>query len=199
MFTGLISDVGVLEEIYSVKDVTSISVKTNYEVEGIKIGASIANNGCCLTVVEKKVIDDNSVLKFELSPETMNNTDFANISKGDLINLEQSLKVGDELGGHFVTGHVDGLGEVTIVDDSAENWLIEISAPKNLKKYIAKKGSVTVSGVSLTVNEVNDDKFQLMIIPHTLKSTNLKNLAVGKKVNIEIDILARYIDRIESN
>lgn len=194
MFTGIITDIGKVTSFEKVADaVWQLQISTVFDVDTIDIGASIACNGVCLTVVEKS----SGLLLFELSPETVNLTTYKNIKVGDDINLERSLKVGDELGGHYVSGHVDGIAEISNIQKEGENWVVAIAAPsKELAQFIARKGSIAINGVSLTVNKVSDMIFYINIIPHTLKNTNLSKLDTGKLVNLEVDIFARYVQRI---
>ena len=193
MFTGIITDLGAAKEIKKTTDNTiKLTVETKYDTSKISMGASIACNGCCLTVVEK----NNNLLAFDLSPETMEKTNYYDLKVGDKINLESSLKIGDELGGHIVTGHIDCLAEVISIKEIEENWVIRFKIPLSYKKYIAAKGSATINGVSLTINTVENDVFEVNIIPHTLENTNLKFLKVGSKVNFEVDTIARYVERL---
>lgn len=191
MFTGIITDVGEIAEVNTLKHITKIKIKTSYNTSKIALGASVACNGCCLTVTERS----KNLLSFDLSPESLKKTNFSKAKKGDRINLEQSLKLGDELGGHIVTGHVDCLCEVAEIKKDKDNWVVSFKVPKEYKKYIAEKGSATVNGVSLTVNYVKDNIFRVNIIPHTLQNSNLTYIKKGSLLNLEIDILARYIER----
>lgn len=192
MFTGIITDLGEVQKLDKGSRSLRLSIKTRYNTGNIAIGASIACNGCCLTVIEKS----NNILVFDVSPETLDKTTLNSAKLGDLINLEQATKVGDELGGHLVTGHIDGVAEVVSIKEIENNWQIKFKLPANFKKYIAAKGSVTINGTSLTVNNVENDLFEVNIIPHTLEQTNLKLLKVGSKVNFEIDLIARYLERL---
>lgn len=192
MFTGIITDIGKIENIVKGKKTIRLTIKTKYQTSKIAIGASVSCNGCCLTVVKR----NKNSLEFDLSPETLEKTNLVNAKKGDLINLEQALKMGDELGGHIVSGHADCLAEVISVKEIDKNWVIKFKLPLTYKKYIAPKGSVTINGVSLTVNDVKDNIFGINIIPHTLDNTNLRLLKKASKVNIEIDLLARYLEKL---
>jgi riboflavin synthase len=195
MFTGIITDIGTIKNIDKTEKTISFDIATNYKTKPISIGASIACNGCCLTVVSKT----KTSLRFDLSPETLEKTNFKNVKTGDKINLEQSLKMGDELGGHLVSGHVDCLTAVKNIDIIDGNWVVEFKLPQNYEKFISTKGSVTINGVSLTINKVEDESFFVNIIPHTLEKTNLSNLKIGDYINFEIDLLARYVERMISN
>lgn len=197
MFTGIITDIGNIEEIQKKPDVWTIIISSNFDIDKINIGASISCNGACLTVTQKEKENNRAKLWFDLSPETIEKTIFKSAKSGDKINLEQSLKLGDELGGHLVTGHIDTIAEVKNIEKNRENWVVKFTIEqKDFLKFIADKGSVTINGVSLTVNKVNDSDFEINIIPHTLNNTNLCDLKIGSKVNIEADLIARYLSRL---
>jgi len=191
MFTGIITDTGKIKELVGGKS-TRMVITTSYREETINIGASICCSGACLTVVDKK----NGNFTVDISEETLAKTNLGSWQIGREINLERALKIGDELGGHIVTGHVDGLAQVFAIDQLDNSYKFIFSVPQELKKFIAAKGSVTLDGVSLTVNEVNDNKFTVNIIPHTWQNTTFKHLKKDDKVNLEIDILARYVARL---
>ncbi len=205
MFTGLISGVGTVREVSAIGDGKdarfTIAVPDNPEWSGIaaaKLGASIACSGCCLTVIERGA----DFFTVEVSGETLRLTNLGSWQAGSKINLEASLRLGDELGGHLVSGHVDGLAEVVsaIPENGSTRWVFR--APAALARFIAPKGSIAVNGISLTVNQVQDDaqasEFGVNIIPHTAAHTNFSDLAVGDHVNIEIDTLARYVARLQN-
>lgn len=194
MFTGIITDIGEVISFDKRASVWVLKLSTRFNTKNIAIGASVACNGVCLTVIEK----EDSILSFDLSPETVSLTSFKDVKQGDNINLERSLKVGDELGGHYVSGHIDGVAEVQGLEKDGDNWMVTFKTKSDLAKYIAKKGSVCLNGVSLTVNNVDGEKFVVNIIPHTLKNTNLGELDTGKLVNLEVDIFARYIERMNN-
>lgn len=191
MFTGIISDIGQVRAIKDTNRDRRFEITTAYDLATIDIGASIAHSGCCLTVVEKG--DD--WFAVEVSAESLSLTTLSQWSVGGHINLERATKVGDELGGHIVSGHVDGLGEVLSVRLEGGSHRLEIRAPKPLHRYIAQKGSIAMEGVSLTVNAVHDDVFGVNIIPHTWDVTTLGQIVAGSRVNLEIDLLARYAAR----
>jgi len=161
-------------------------------LDDVRVGDSIAVNGCCLTVVQLEP----DAFHVDVSQETLAVT--TGFAHGEPVNLEKALRVGDRLGGHFVTGHIDGKGEVKRVERVGENRLVEIEVPLGLERYLARKGSVTVHGVSLTVNQVQGRTFQVNLIPHTLHATTLKHLRVDSPVNIEIDLLARYLEQLHA-
>ncbi|HWU00256.1 MAG TPA: riboflavin synthase [Terriglobales bacterium] len=191
MFTGIITDLGKVRAVVA-GPVTRLTIETSFETAGIDLGASVACNGICLSVVEKGA----GWLAFEVSNETIDKTTLGDWQAGTPVNLERALKLGDELGGHLVSGHVDGVGKIVAVRPDGGSTRIEIEAPANLARAIAPKGSITVDGVSLTVNEVGDRVFGVNIIPITQTATNLGAAAAGKRVNLEIDLIARYVARL---
>ncbi|HEY3813711.1 MAG TPA: riboflavin synthase [Caulobacteraceae bacterium] len=191
MFTGIVTDVGRLKAARDQGGRRRFEVETGYDTSGLDLGASVSHSGCCLTVVDKGP----GWFAVELSNETLAKSTLGAWSAGDAINLERAARLGDELGGHIVSGHVDGVGEVVQVSPDGDSVRILIEAPDPLHRYIAPKGSVTVDGVSLTVNEVDGRRFGVNIIPHTLAVTTLNRLKPGSRVNLEIDMLARYAAR----
>lgn len=195
MFTGIVSDKGRIRSI-SGDAVKRFEIEAGYDASGIELGASIAHAGACLTVVEKGDHGQGCWFAVEVSPETLRLTTLGDWAEGDAVNLERALAMGDELGGHLVTGHVDGLGEVVERRDEGEWIVFTVRPPSELNKFIAKKGSITVDGVSLTVNAVTASTFDLMIIPHTAEVTTLGELQAGARVNLEIDLMARYAARL---
>jgi riboflavin synthase len=197
MFTGIITDIGTIISAEQRGDLRLV-IGSAYDMDGVAIGASIACSGVCLTVVDKA----DGWFAVDTSAETVSRTATALWSAGSRLNLERALKVGDELGGHIVTGHVDGVGHIAASETVGDSWKVTVSAPAPLAPYIAAKGSITVDGVSLTVNKVADQPdgsahFTLNIIPHTAAMTTLDALPVGREVNLEIDVLARYLKRME--
>ena len=195
MFTGIITDIGEVQSVEKAGD-TRFRICTGYDVSGVVLGASIACDGACLTVVETGEDAGRGWFDVQASAETLSKTRLGDWAPGTPINLERALKVGDELGGHIVSGHVDGVGSVTSTAMEGESKRIMIEAPASLARFIAPKGSVTVNGVSLTVNEVDGVRFGVNIIPHTQTETTLGALAAGDAVNLEIDVLARYVARL---
>ncbi|WP_420432308.1 riboflavin synthase [Hyphobacterium sp.] len=195
MFTGIVTAKGKLEAVSGDVD-RRFSVSSPYPGDTIDLGASIAHAGVCLTVVNVEQTGKESVFDVEVSPETLERTTLGSWTEGRDINLETSLRMGDELGGHLVTGHIDGVG--TVVERAEEgDWLrIAIDAPPELSRFIAEKGSIAVDGVSLTVNSVAENRFGLMIIPHTAEVTTLGALQIGAQVNLEVDLMARYAARL---
>ena len=192
MFTGIITDIGTIRAIEGDAD-KRFSIQTAYDMGSVGIGASIACSGVCLTVVAKGA----DFFTVDVSRETLSCTVLGGWKIGTPINLERALKVGDELGGHIVTGHVDGVGTVLERRPDGDSIRLTISLPGALSRYVARKGSVTVDGVSLTVNGAGDSDFDVNIIPHTAAHTTLGALAEGDEVNLEIDVLARYVERMQ--
>ena len=196
MFTGIIEATGLIEKADVTPENTRLTINaTRLGLHQVAIGDSIAVGGCCLTVVEKSA----ETFSVDVSNETLSLT--TGLSQGAEVNLEKSLRFGDRLGGHLVSGHIDGFGLVTTIDDLGASWRLEIDAPKELARFVARKGSITVNGVSLTVNKVSDAAngnalFEINIIPHTHQVTTIRLLRKGAKVNLEIDLLARYVERI---
>lgn len=202
MFTGIITDIGTIRSREDRGD-TRLIIGTVYDTDRIDLGASIACSGACLTVVDKGADDSGHWFAIDASAETLACTAPGMWDAGRRLNLERALKVGDELGGHIVTGHVDAVGKVVSVVPVGDSVTVTIAAPAALAAHIAPKGSITVDGVSLTVNEVTDQPngeahFTLNIIPHTQAMTTLDEAAAGRPVNLEIDILARYLARMQA-
>ena len=193
MFTGIIQDVGRIAAIDSQPQQMHIQVETALDMQGWNLGDSVAVNGCCLTVT---AFPARSRFAATLSQETLDLTCFSAASVSDAVNLEPALKVGDPLGGHMVSGHVDGLGRLEELKEIGEHRFMRYSLPKELLRYVVHKGSVAVNGVSLTVNEADDHGFTVNLIPHTLANTNLGDLKAGDAVNIETDLLGRYVERL---
>ncbi|URW75218.1 riboflavin synthase [Sphingomonas donggukensis] len=197
MFTGIVSDVGAITAVEDRGDLR-VTIATAYDTGGVDLGASIACSGVCLTVVDKAP----GWFAVDVSAETTARTADGMWAAGRALNLERALKLGDELGGHIVTGHVDGVGTVVSVTPEGASHRVVIAAPDTLAPYLAEKGSITVDGVSLTVNAVEDGadgtRFGLNIIPHTADRTTFASLTSGQAVNLEIDVLARYLQRMES-
>jgi riboflavin synthase len=194
MFTGIVTDVGQVRHIEKRGD-THIVIATNYDVADVEIGASISCSGVCMTVVDKGGSADRW-FAVTASGETLSKTTIGQWKTGDRVNLERPMRVGDELGGHIVTGHIDGVAEVVLVVPEGESTRMTFQAPAALSRFIASKGSVALDGVSLTVNEVDGLRFGVNIIPHTIKVTTFGQAKPGSKVNLEIDLLARYVARL---
>ena len=191
MFTGIITDIGTVSLLERSGDMRA-RIKTGYDTGGIDIGASIASDGVCLTVVA--LGDD--WYEVQVSAETVSKTNLDSWAVGRRVNLERALRVGDELGGHIVSGHVDGVAEVISVNEDGDSTRVRLRAPDDLARFIAPKGSVALNGTSLTVNEVDGAQFGVNFIPHTKAVTNWGDVAAGDRVNLEIDTLARYVARL---
>lgn len=191
MFTGIVADVGRVASVAERGDRRFV-LTTAFDTGTIAVGASIACSGCCLTVVEKSA----GRFAVDASGETLSVTTLGDWREGTEVNLERALRLGDELGGHLVSGHVDGVGRVVSIREEGASRRIVFEAPAGLGRYIAAKGSIAVDGVSLTVNEVDGRRFGVNIIPHTWTQTTFRHLAEGSRVNLEIDLLARYVARL---
>lgn len=191
MFTGIVTNVGRVRGVRETNRDRRYEIETAFDTATIELGASIAHSGCCLTVVEKGP----GWFAVEVSAETLSHTTLGDWGEGAPVNLERAARLGDEMGGHIVSGHVDGVGEVLSVEPEGGSHRVRIRAPRPLHRLIAPKGSIAVEGVSLTVNAVEDDVFGLNIIPHTFDVTTLGALKPGSRVNLEIDMLARYLAR----
>ena len=194
MFTGIVTDIGTILQLEQRGDLRA-RIRTGYDVDGIDIGASIACNGVCLTVIALGREPQNW-FDVEISAETVSATNVSNWSVGKRLNLERALKVGDELGGHIVSGHVDGVAEVVGMRDEGDSTRVTFRPPEALAKFIAPKGSVALNGTSLTVNEVDGRDFGINFIPHTKAATTWGDVAVGDQINLEIDTMARYVARL---
>jgi riboflavin synthase len=194
MFTGIVTDVGKVRQIEKRGD-THFVIATSYDVSAVEMGASIACSGACMTVTDKGN-DKDRWFAFTASGETLSKTTLGSWKVGDPVNLERPMRVGDELGGHIVTGHVDGVAEIVGMKQEGESIRITFQAPQPLARYIASKGSVCLDGVSLTVNEVDGARFGVNIIPHTQSVTTFGKAKVGTKINLEVDLMARYVARL---
>jgi len=191
MFTGIVAATGSIRSSTRTDKGARVNVAAGgLDLSDVAVGDSIAVDGCCLTVVER----DDDAFTVDVSRETLDCT--TGFAVGRDVNLEKSLRLSDRLGGHLVSGHIDGVGAVSRLEPVGESWLLEVRAPQPLAKYLARKGSITVNGVSLTVNEVAGMSFQVNLIPHTLAATNLRQLGPGSRVNLEVDMVARYVERL---
>jgi len=191
MFTGLIEETGILERAVPSASEIVLQVRAKLVLEGIRIGDSVAVNGVCLTVVDS----DTSGFAAQAVQETVENSTIPDWRVGEVLNLERALAVGDRLGGHIVQGHVDGIGTVKSIRAGELETVISVSAPSEIMKYIVRKGSIAIDGISLTVAQANGDVFTVAIIPHTWGNTNLTRLSSGSQVNLETDVLARYVEK----
>lgn len=193
MFTGIIAALGKIESLHATGGDIRMTVATHdLDLSDVKLGDSVANNGVCLTVVDMT----KATLSFDVSRESLERTSLGSLSSGSEINLEKALAVGDRLGGHFVSGHVDGLGKVIARQESARSVQFRFEVPAGLERYIAEKGSICIDGTSLTVNNVADNWFEVNIIPHTMQETIMSGYKIGTKVNLEVDLIARYLERL---
>jgi len=205
VFTGLVTDVGRVSAVRDKPGLRRLTVESAYPVTTLQMGASVMHAGVCLTIVEFGARGAGSWWAVEAIPETLSRTNLGELVVGSRTNLELSLKIGDELGGHIVSGHIDGLGEVLSVVHEGESWRIRIGMPANLARFLAEKGSIAVDGVSLTVAAVGrapdlhgfgQHWFEVTIIPHTLAVTTLGDAKAGARINLEVDLLARYVARM---
>ncbi|ABV93988.1 riboflavin synthase, alpha subunit [Dinoroseobacter shibae DFL 12 = DSM 16493] len=196
MFTGIITDIGTVRALEQAGDLHA-RIGCSYAPGSIALGASIACNGVCLTVVDKGQDDTSPWFDVTISAESVDKTNIGDWRPGARVNLERALKVGDELGGHIVSGHVDGVAEITAMAQEGESTRVTFRAPEALARFIAPKGSVALDGTSLTVNEVDGAEFGVNFIPHTKSATTWGGVKVGDRINLEIDTLARYVARLQ--
>ena len=197
MFSGIVTGLGEIVEVDEKSDgLRRLVIGCNYDPDSIAVGASIACSGICLTVVERSVRGDRSFFAVDAAAETLRVTSAGNWRRGTRINLERSLRLGDELGGHMVSGHVDGIAELVSRDDFLDSASLTLRVPASLSSFIAVKGSVALDGVSLTVNKVDGEMVSVLIIPHTLQVTTLGRIEPGARLNLEVDQLARYVARL---
>ena len=198
MFTGLVTDVGTITKAEHRNGLTLFEVEGGYPADGIELGASIMHSGVCLTVIKVDPIGETRARwQVEAVPETLERSVLGKWTVGTKTNLERSLKMGDELGGHFVFGHVDGVGEIISIEPEGQSYRVTVRPPSDIARYFAEKGSVAIDGVSLTVAAAHDNgDFEVAVIPHTWEVTNLGDLKEGSNVNLEIDMLARYVARM---
>lgn len=195
MFTGITTDIGTITSVNAKTNSKSFVIATSYDEGSIEIGCSICCSGVCLTVVEKGTEEDKTWFSVDVSKETIDRTTLGSWSEGTNINLERALKVGEELGGHIATGHVDGTAEVSSIEAIDDNNKVVLKANDELIKYIIEKGTVILDGVALTINGTENNSFWVNLIPHTLKSTTFNNIKSGDKLNLEIDLFARYTEK----
>lgn len=192
MFTGIIEEVGVLEELTIGEGFGVMKIKCNKVLEDTKIGDSIATNGVCLTVREM----DTHSFKADVMGETLDKSNLGNLKVGDKLNIERALRFSDRLGGHIVSGHIDGVGEVVSIKEERDGTWFTISASKDVLRYIIHKGSIGIDGVSLTVAYVDNEVFKVSVIPHTLENTILFSKKINSKVNLECDLVGKYIEKL---
>jgi riboflavin synthase len=193
MFTGIVQETGTIEKIAHGKKSIGLTVRANVGGRGLKIGASVAVNGCCLTAVKISPRAKAKLIQFDLLQESWRRTNLQFARPGSFVNLERALCAGDEFGGHFVTGHVDGLGKIIRWKRAGQDHVLDIAAPADVRRYLVPKGSITVDGISLTVAAVQKKSFRVWIIPHTFEITTLRERKVGDAVNLEADLLGKYV------
>jgi riboflavin synthase len=192
VFTGIVEELGEVVELAVTADGARLAIRAPRLAPLAGIGDSISISGCCLTVVS---VDD-SILRFEAVPETLARTSLGNLAVGSRVNLEDALRAGEPFGGHLVQGHVDAVGEVSGIRPEGDGYRIAVRIPADLLRYVAEKGSVAVAGISLTVAALRDDGFEIALIPHTWTSTTVSDLEVGDPVNLEVDVIAKYVERL---
>lgn len=195
MFTGIVEEAGVIEKITPTSKSIEMTVRAKVCGNGVKVGDSIAVNGCCLTAVKITTQGKSKLIRFDLLQESWRRTNFQFAKVGSLVNLERSLRANGELGGHFVTGHVDGLGKIIRWERKGKDHVLDIAAPPEVLRYVVFKGSIAVDGISLTVAAVRKKDFRIWIIPHTFEVTALRERRVGGAVNLEADLLGKYVER----
>ncbi len=196
MFTGIVTDIGEVLSVEPRGDLKRLRIACAYDADTIALGASIAHSGVCLTIVAATRERGRTVVDVDAAAETLAKTTVGSWTPGTRVNLERALKVGDELGGHIVTGHVDGVAHIVSRDDFDGMARVWIATPPRLSRFVAQKGSVALDGVSLTVNEVEDDRFSVLLIPHTLAVTTFGARGAGDALNLEVDLMARYAARL---
>lgn len=192
MFTGIVEELGILEDIKVSSSAGELAIKAKKVLEGVQLGDSISVNGVCLTVTSFTA----NRFTADVMPETLKKTNLGQLKRGEAVNLERAMKLGDRFGGHIVSGHVDGTGEIVSRETYANAILFQIKADAGLRKYMIPRGSVCVDGISLTIVDVTETGFSISIIPHTLTHTNLRNKGPGDKVNLECDVIGKYVERL---
>jgi len=195
MFTGIVEEAGVIEKIVPAKKSIEMTVRAGVCGRGVKVGDSVAVNGCCLTAVKVSPRGKTKLIQFDLLQESWRRTNFQFGKTGSLVNLERSLRANGELGGHFVTGHVDGLGKIIRWERAGKDHVLDIAAPADVMRHVVFKGSIAVDGISLTVAAVQKKSFRIWIIPHTFEITALRERKVGDAVNLEADLLGKYVEK----
>jgi len=195
MFAGIVEETGTVVSVVPTDRAIELTVRPRLCARGLKVGHSLAVNGCCLTVVKLASHAGRKLAQFDLLQETWNRTNFHCLRPGSLVNLERSLRADSPIGGHFVTGHIDGVGRITRWERSGQDWVLDVAAPAEVMRYVIFKGSVAVDGISLTVAEVQPAGLRIWIIPHTYEVTNLRERAVGDLVNLEADLLGKYVEQ----
>jgi riboflavin synthase len=194
MFTGLIQEVGMVQKAEKQGQDLRLTLQAPLLSPKVKLGDSVAVNGCCLTVVEIKT----PLLAFQAVPETLNRTALGTIKEGARVNLELPLTLSDPLGGHFVQGHVDGVAEITAINQEGQGIRMAVKVPKDLSRYVVEKGSIALNGISLTVAALKGDQLEVALIPHTLQNTDLGSKKVGDPLHVEVDLLAKYVEKLSA-
>ena len=195
MFTGIIEETGAVEKIERGAKSILLTIRAKTSARGLRLGSSLAVNGCCLTAVKISSRKKSKLVRFDLLAETWTRTNFQTLKIESLVNLERPLRAGEEFGGHFVTGHVDGIGKILRWEKSGADHVLEITAPKEILRYVILKGSIAIDGISLTVAGVGKKSFCVWIIPHTIAVTNLRERKTGDAVNLEADLLGKYAEK----
>ena len=198
MFTGIVEETGVVDRVRSTQRSIELTVRTGVTGHGLETGASLAVNGCCLTAVKLGKAGKSRLVQFDLLKETWDRTNLQYVKPGSLVNLERPLRTDGNLGGHFVTGHIDGIGKIIRWERMGQDHVLDIAAPAEVMRYIVFKGSVAVDGISLTVAGVQKKSFRIWIIPHTYEVTALRERNVGDAVNLEADLLGKYVEKFVS-
>ncbi|MCZ7636444.1 MAG: riboflavin synthase [Verrucomicrobia bacterium] len=196
MFTGIVEETGVVERIRPTRSAIELTVRPRLCAQGLKVGDSLAVNGCCLTAVQVTGRTSHKQVRFDLLQETWQRTNLQFVQPGSLVNLERSLRADSRLGGHFVTGHIDGVGRIRRWERSGTDWVLDIDAPPEVMRYVVFKGSIAVDGISLTVAETLPQGFRIWIIPHTWEVTALRERNVGDAVNLEADLIGKYVEQM---
>ena len=195
MFTGIVEEAGTVESIRPAQNSIELTIRANKTARGLKVGGSLAVNGCCLTAVRITARGRQKLVRFDLLQETWRRTNLQKVRPGSLVNLERPLRAAGELGGHFVTGHIDGVGRIARWERAGQDHMLDIEAPADVMRYVVFKGSIAVDGISLTVADVKRSSFRIWIIPHTFEVTALRERKVGDAVNLEADLLGKYVEK----
>jgi riboflavin synthase len=195
MFTGIVEETGTVERIKPAAKSIELTIRATLTARGLKAGDSLAINGCCLTVVKLSSRGKSKLLQFDLLKETWQRTNLQFASTGSLVNLERPLRTDSRLGGHFVTGHIDGVGKITRWERIGQDYVLDIAAPADVMRYVVFKGSIAVDGISLTVAGVQKKRFRVWIIPHTYRVTALRERQLGDAVNLEADLIGKYVQK----
>ncbi len=196
MFTGIVEETGTIERVEPAANAIQLTVRATVCGRGLKVGDSLAVNGCCLTVVKVAPRGKSRLVRLDLLQETWKRTNLRFVKSGSLVNLERSLRAGDPLGGHFVNGHIDGTGRIRRWERVGRDYLLEVAAPPDVRRFVVFKGSIAIDGISLTIAGVGKNNFRVWIIPHTRAVTALRERNVGDAVNLEADILGKYVEQL---